>query len=40
MSLLFLTHGQPATITNLGKELAIFISRVEREIALIKKIKL
>ena len=40
LSLLSLTHGQPATTTTLGKELAVFISRVEREIALIKKMKL
>ena len=40
LSLLSLTHGQPATTTTLGKELAIFVSRVEREIALVKKIKL
>ena len=40
LSLLSLTHGQPATTTTLGKELAVFVSRVEREIALIKKIKL
>ena len=40
LSLLSLTHGQPATTTTLGKELAIFVSRVEREIALIKKMKL
>ena len=40
LSLLSLTHGQPATTTTLGKELAIFISRVEREIALVKKNKL
>ena len=40
LSLLSLTHGQPATTTSLGKELAVFVSRVEREIALIKKMKL
>ena len=40
LSLLSLTHGQPATTTTLGKELAVFVSRVEREIALIKKMKL
>ena len=40
LSLLSLTHGQPATTTTLGKELAVFVSRVEREIALVKKIKL
>lgn len=40
LSLLSLTHGQPATTTTLGKELAVFISRIEREIALIKKMKL
>ena len=40
LSLLSLTHGQPATTTTLGKELAVFVSRVEREIALIKRMKL
>ena len=40
LSLLSLTHGQPATTTTLGKELAVFVSRVEREIVLIKKMKL
>jgi len=40
LSLLSLTHGQPATTTTLGKELAVFVSRVEREIALIKKMRL
>ena len=40
LSLLSLTHGQPATTTTLGKELAVFVSRVEREIALMKKMKL
>ncbi len=40
LPLLSLTHGQPATTTTLGKELAVFISRIEREILLIKKIKL
>ena len=40
LSLLSLTHGQPATTPTLGKELAVFVSRVEREIALVKKIKL
>lgn len=40
LSLLSLTHGQPATTTTLGKELAVFVSRVEREMALIKNMKL
>jgi adenylosuccinate lyase len=40
LSLLSLTHGQPATTTTLGKELTVFVSRVEREIALIKKVKM
>jgi len=40
LSLLSLTHGQPATTTTLGKELTVFVSRVEREITLIKKVKL
>ena len=40
LPMLSLTHGQPATTTTLGKELAVFISRVERELVLIKKINL
>ena len=40
LSLLSLTHGQPATTTTLGKEVAVFISRVERELVLVKKTKL
>ncbi len=40
LPMLSLTHGQPATTTTLGKELAVFISRTERELLLIKKIKL
>ena len=38
--MLSLTHGQPATTTTLGKEVAVFISRVERELVLVKKTKL
>ncbi len=40
LPMLSLTHGQPATTTTLGKELAVFISRVERELILIKEISL
>ena len=40
LPMLSLTHGQPATTTTLGKELAVFISRVERELILIKEINL
>ena len=40
LPMLSLTHGQPATTTTLGKELTVFISRVERELSLIKKINL
>ena len=38
--MLSLTHGQPATTTTLGKELAVFISRIERELVLINEINL
>ena len=38
LPMLSLTHGQPATTTTLGKELAIFISRIERELVLINEI--
>ena len=31
------THGQPATPTTLGKELAVFVSRIERQIARMEK---
>ena len=40
LPMLSLTHGQPATTTTLGKELAVFISRIERELALINEINL
>ena len=40
LPMLSLTHGQPATTTTLGKELTVFISRVERELSLIKEINL
>ena len=35
-SMLALTHGQPATPTTLGKELAVFCSRLDRQIKQIK----
>jgi adenylosuccinate lyase len=38
MALLSLTHGQPATTTTLGKELAVFISRSEKQIVHIQKV--
>jgi adenylosuccinate lyase len=37
MPMLSLTHGQPATTTTLGKEMAVFHSRLERQITFIKK---
>ena len=40
LPMLSLTHGQPATTTTLGKELAVFISRIERELVLISEINL
>ena len=40
MPMLSLTHGQPATTTTLGKEMAVFHSRLERQVAYIKKHKL
>ena len=40
LPMLSLTHGQPATTTTLGKELAVFISRIERELVLINEINL
>ena len=39
-SMLSLTHGQPATTTTLGKELAVFHSRLERQVQQIKKVRL
>ena len=35
-SMLALTHGQPATPTTLGKELAVFCARLDRQISQIK----
>ena len=40
LPMLSLTHGQPATTTTLGKEIAVFISRIERELVLINEINL
>ncbi|MFA6027735.1 MAG: adenylosuccinate lyase [Patescibacteria group bacterium] len=40
VSLLALTHGQPATPTTIGKELAVFASRLNRQIKNLKTIKL
>jgi len=40
MSLLSLTHGQPATPTTLGKEFKVFVLRLERQVATLKRIKL
>ena len=37
MPMLSLTHGQPATTTTLGKEIAVFHNRLERQITYIKK---
>lgn len=39
-SMLALTHGQPATPTTLGKELAVFCARLDRQIDQIKTHKL
>ncbi len=39
-SMLSLTHGQPATTTTLGKELAVFHSRLERQMQQIKNVRL
>ena len=39
-SMLALTHGQPATPTTLGKELAVFCARTDRQIHQIKSQKL
>jgi adenylosuccinate lyase len=38
IALLSLTHGQPATTTTLGKELAVFVSRGEKQITHIQKV--
>ena len=40
LPMLSLTHGQPATTTTLGKEMAVFHSRLERQVAYIKSHKL
>ena len=40
LSMLSLTHGQPATTTTLGKEMAVFHSRIEKQIQQIKKVRL
>jgi adenylosuccinate lyase len=38
VAMLSRTHGQPATPTRLGKEIAVFSTRVERQISLLKTI--
>ncbi|MFH0818999.1 MAG: adenylosuccinate lyase [Patescibacteria group bacterium] len=40
VSLLSLTHGQPATSTTLGKEFAVVAARIKRQLDILKKIKL
>ena len=40
MPMLSLTHGQPATTTTLGKEMAVFHARLERQLDYIKKHRL
>tara|TARA_B100001250_G_scaffold133066_1_gene113753 strand:+ start:1256 stop:2605 length:1350 start_codon:yes stop_codon:yes gene_type:complete len=40
LPMLSLTHGQPATTTSLGKELAVFHSRIERQVGFVKKHRL
>ncbi len=40
VALLALTHGQSATPTTLGKELAVFVHRLQREISLLAKHRL
>lgn len=32
------THGQPATPTRVGKELMVFVERIENQVALLKDI--
>ncbi len=34
------THGQPATPTTLGKELAVFVSRWERQVAAVRQVEI
>ena len=38
-SMLSLTHGQPATTTTLGKEVAVFHSRLERQLEQVKRFR-
>ena len=38
-SMLSLTHGQPATTTTLGKEVAVFHSRLERQMEQVKRFR-
>ncbi len=40
LPLLSLTHGQPATTTTLGKEIAVFIARTERQLEGVQKVRL
>jgi len=40
LPMLALTHGQPATPTSLGKEMAVFVKRLERQMAQLKSHKL
>ena len=39
MPMLAHTHGQPATPTTVGKEFAVFVARLERELAQIEAIE-
>ena len=38
ISMLAKTHGQPASPTNLGKEMMVFVERIENQVELLKKI--
>lgn len=38
ISMLARTHGQPASPTRLGKEIAVFIERIEQQVSLLQKI--
>lgn len=40
ISLLSLTHGQPATPTTLGKEIAVFYNRINKSLEILKNTKL
>jgi adenylosuccinate lyase len=40
MPMLSLTHGQPATTTTLGKEVAVFHARLERQLSYVRRHKL